>query len=143
MQSKSFSVQEKITSFSNKWDRFWWKNNIIKLFIKKPENGLFLIEGKRFQTNPSTLKFKIDFSTKTQKSFTIDNVIPVYVGYEGNSYLVAQISTTFEIEIMNLRDNKIVHSLKGHSAYIYIVRHYFKENIFHWFLNFYFKWKKS
>ena len=52
-------------------------------------------------TNPSTIKFKIDLSTKIQKSFTIDNVISVYVGYDGNSYLAAQISTTFEIEIMN------------------------------------------
>ena len=126
MQSKSFSVQEKITSFSNKLDSDG-KIILSNIFIKKPENGLFSIEGKRFKTNPSTLKFKIDLSTKAQKSFTIDNVIAVYVGYDGNSYLAAPISTTFEIEIMNLRDNKIVHSLKGHSAHIYIVRHYFQR----------------
>ena len=126
MQSKSFSVQEKITSFSNKLDSDG-KIILSNIFIKKPENGLFSIEGKRFKTNPSTLKFKIDLSTKTQKSFTIDNVIPVYVGYDGNSYLAAPISTTFEIEIMNLKDSKIVHSLKGHSAHIYIVRHYFQR----------------
>ena len=126
MQSKSFSVQEKITSFSNKLDSDG-KIILSNIFIKKPENGLFSIEGKRFNTNSSTLKFKIDLSTKAQKSFTIDNVIAVYVGYDGNSYLAAPISTTFEIEIMNLRDNKIVHSLKGHSAHIYIVRHYFQR----------------
>ena len=126
MQSKSFSVQEKITSFSNKLDSDG-KIILSNIFIKKPENGLFSIEGKRFNTNPSTSKFKIDLSTKAQKSFTIDNVITVYVGYDGNSYLAAPISTTFEIEIMNLRDNKIVHSLKGHSAHIYIVRHYFQR----------------
>ena len=126
MQSKSFSVQEKITSFSNKLDSDG-KIILSNIFIKKPENGLFSIVGKRFKTNPSTLKFKIDLSTKAQKSFTIDNVIAVYVGYDGNSYLAAPISTTFEIEIMNLRDNKIVHSLKGHSAHIYIVRHYFQR----------------
>ena len=126
MQSKSFSVQEIITSFSNKLDSDG-KIILSNIFIKKPENGLFSIEGKRFKTNPSTLKFKIDLSTKAQKSFTIDNVIAVYVGYDGNSYLAAPISTTFEIEIMNLRDNKIVHSLKGHSAHIYIVRHYFQR----------------
>ena len=28
---------------------------------------------------------------------------------------------------MNLKDSKIVHSLKGHSAHIYIVRHYFQR----------------
>ena len=100
MQSKSFSVQEKITSFSNKLDSDG-KIILSNIFIKKPENGLFSIEGKRFKTNPSTLKFKIDLSTKAQKSFTIDNVIAVYVGYDGNSYLAAPISTTFEIEIMN------------------------------------------
>ena len=126
MQSKSFSVQEKITSFSNKLDSDG-KIILSNIFIKKPENGLFSIEGKRFKTNPSTLKFKIDLSTKAQKSFTIDNVIAVYVGYDGNSYLAAPISTTFEIEIMNLKDSKIVHSLKGHSAHIYIVRHYFQR----------------
>ena len=126
MQSKSFSVQEKITSFSNKLDSDG-KIILSNIFIKKPENGLFSIEGKRFKTNPSTLKFKIDLSTKAQKSFTIDNVIAVYAGYDGNSYLAAPISTTFEIEIMNLKDSKIVHSLKGHSAHIYIVRHYFQR----------------
>ena len=126
MQSKSFSVQEKITSFGNKLDQDG-KIILSNIFIKKQDNGLFSIEGKRFKSNPANLKFKIDLSQKAQKSFTIDSVIAVYVGYDGNSYLAAPISTTFIIEIMNLRDNKIVHSLKGHSAHIYIVRHYFQR----------------
>ena len=126
MESKSFSVQEKITSYINKLDQDG-KTILSNIFIKKQDIGLFSIESRRFKSNPANLKFKIDLSQKAQKSFTIDSVIAVYVGYDGNSYLAAPISTTFIIEIMNLRDNKIEHSLKGHSAHIYIVRHYFQR----------------
>ena len=107
------------------------QNTIINEFYTKKidlnNEKEFQIGKNKFISNPSNLKFKLDLSNNVQTNYTIDNRFDVYIAYDKNTYLAMANGKTHEIEIMNLKNNSVIQSLKGHSSSIYIIRHYFES----------------
>ena len=101
-------------------------NRIInKVFFEKEPNELLSLD-RRFQSDPNKLIFKQDLSTKSQKSYTIDSIFAVYTAHDGNTYLAVPLST-FVIEIINLKTNKVHKTLAGHTQHLFIVRHFYQK----------------
>lgn len=77
-----------------------------------------------FSSNPLDLKYKETITTKCLKSYTIDSIFDAYIGLDGICYLASSLSNSYNIEIYNLQNNKLVTTLKGLSSQLYIIRHY-------------------
>jgi WD40 repeat protein len=100
-------------------------NEILTLLEFHKENSfIFNLGLKKFYTNPSDLKFKMEVTDKCQKSYTINSVFCAFTTFEGYAY-VAWASQNFSVEVFDLRANVIAKSLTGHTQHVYIVRHFF------------------
>jgi WD40 repeat protein len=91
---------------------------------QKESTSIFFSGVKNFSSNPCQLVFKQDISNQGQKSYTIDSVITAFTTVEGIGY-VAWANPSHNIDIFELKSNKIIKSLTGHTQHIFIVRHFY------------------
>lgn len=100
-------------------------NELTQLLVfNKESTSIFFLGLKKFNSNPTELKFQQDITDKCQKSYTINCVFTSYTTSEGNA-MIAWASQSFEVVIYDLKSNKIIKSLSGHTQHVYIVRHFF------------------
>ena len=77
-----------------------------------------------FNTDPQELKYKETITKNCLKSYTIDSLFDAYTAFDGNCYLASSLSSSYNIEIYNLKTNKLTTTLKGLNSQLYIIRHY-------------------
>ena len=81
-----------------------------------------------FTKQPHQLKFKENLSIKASKEYTIESTFAVFTAQDGDTYLVSPSTSSFVIEVTNLKGNKPHGVLSGHTNRVYIVRHFLHRN---------------
>jgi WD40 repeat protein len=97
---------------------------LLLISYSKENTSIFFSGVKKFSSNPNQLVFKQDISNQGQKSYTIDSVITAFTTVEGMA-CVAWANPSHNIDIYELKSNKIIKSLTGHTQHIFIVRHFY------------------
>jgi WD40 repeat protein len=92
-----------------------------------PTKGLIYDINDYFGDHPLNFELKQTITTKCQKSYTIDCVFCAFISLEG-SPIVAWGNSSHQLEIFDLYQNKVIHTLTGHKQHIYIVRHFVDTN---------------
>ena len=85
------------------------------------------INTDNFSQNPNELKFK-ELLTDNHSSAGLLSNFAVFTGLKDNvPYLVYNNNTNFNLEVMRLNDNTILHSLKKHENKVTVIKYYRKE----------------
>lgn len=105
--------------------------NYFKEKIKEQQSGNINIFNEintdNFFKNPNELKFN-ELLTNNHSSAGILSNFTVFTGLKDNiPYLIYNNNTNFNLEVMRLNDNKIVHSLQKHNNKVTVIKYYRKE----------------
>lgn len=90
------------------------------------QNNYIKMVEDNFSINPTSLTNQITLAETSQKAYTIDSVMTAF-SINSDTILVAYCTYNFTIEIYNLKESKVVDTLKAHNQHIYIVRHFTDE----------------
>ena len=108
------------------------ENKNLKIFAEKYENFLskrmenFIKENENFKGNPQNLKFK-EYLTKNHSNNFMAN-FEVYTGLKDHiEYLIFNNKNNYNLEIMIIKNQKIITSLKGHNSKTTVIRYYSKD----------------
>lgn len=96
------------------------------LEVSIPSSSIHRVKKNNYFQNPLNLKYKKDITDKLQKNYTIDSIFCAFTTYDGISY-VSWGSPHHYLEIYDLMEDKIVKSIAGFNAHIYITRHFFDK----------------
>ena len=128
MEKKIFLLKEENIKIKENFVKF---KNYIEEKMKGQKNGdinLFTeINYDNFTQNPNNLKFKELLTNVHTRQGMLSN-FAVYTGLKDKiPYLVYNNKTNFNLEVMRLNDNIVMHSLKKHNNDVTVIKYYRKE----------------
>lgn len=101
-------------------------NRKMKDMLKKIKNNTLFqdLNNNNFNQNPNNLKFK-ELLTSNHSSAGMLSNFAVFTGIKDNiSYLIYNNKANFNLEVMRLNDNTIVHYLQKHTNKVTVIKYY-------------------
>ena len=95
------------------------KNEIISCSYKSKINYIF-------KKNPN-LKYKMDI-VNNNSIYGNNHKFEIFISYKDNTEYLVSSNEKYHLEIIQLLNNKKVHTLKGHSIYIMTIRYFINNN---------------
>ena len=85
-------------------------------------------ENIEFKGNPENLKLKENITNNHSNTGYLCQ-FDVYIGIKDNiEYIVYNNKNNYNIEIMRIKEKRIINSLKGHNTNVRVIKYYKKEN---------------
>ena len=118
-----FNLSEVKSKYKNNLSNCNYNNNNLSNYNNNSSS--MMNEGSTNEKkNPKNLKFKQDVVTTNTKC-GLNDIFEVYISLKDNvQYLISPNKNNFNLDIINLNDNKLLFSLKGHLKKVTSIRYF-------------------